>query len=425
MLARGRRIVAGFSGGADSSALLRVLLELRGELGLTLFAAHVNHGLRGEESDGDERFCAETCAALGVPLRSFRFDCAGFAARNRLTLEEAGRVRRYAFFEEARTEFGADAIAVAHNLDDQAETLIMRLARGTGTAGLRGIPSVSGTVIRPLLAIGRAEIERYLESLGQPFRTDATNADTDYARNRVRHKIMPALRAINPEASAALARSARQFADEDALLTEMAQAAYPGALTAESLLAARPVLRARMARIFIAELTGALTDVSFAHAESLVDLALGGTGRRVALPGGIVVENRYGTVAAVRYRAAEYRRGLPVPGETLIPETGASVSASPDPPGLALSAQKARHGLVVRSRSAGDRISIRHIGTQSVKKFFIDAKIPRERRARIPLIVDESGGIAAVGDIRADARFEPEGGEDIIYINVKYSSGES
>lgn len=212
MLSRGDTVCCALSGGADSTALLLVLRELSERFGVRVTAAHVNHLLRGAESDGDEAFCRELCQRLDVPLAVFRRDAAAFACSLGVSVETGARELRYKIFDG----LPADRIATAHNLGDNAETLLFRIARGTGLRGLCGIPPVRGKIIRPLLMCTRGEIEAFLGSRGQTFVTDSTNLSDDYARNRIRHGVMPVLSEVCegfPENIAALTRSLSE--DED------------------------------------------------------------------------------------------------------------------------------------------------------------------------------------------------------------------
>ena len=204
LFTQGDRIAVGVSGGADSVALLRFLAQVSGQFGWRLTVCHVHHGLRGTEADRDEQFVRELAGQLGLPYAVRHIDAAALALENHLSVEEAGRDARYAFFAETAGEGGR--IATAHTLDDTIETVLMNLIRGTGLHGLCGIPRIRGNIVRPLLDVTRAEVEEYLALLGQPYCTDSTNLSDDYTRNRVRHDILPRLRELNPNFTGAMAR---------------------------------------------------------------------------------------------------------------------------------------------------------------------------------------------------------------------------
>lgn len=215
LFSQGDRIAVGVSGGADSVALLRFLAALRPQFGWDLVVCHIHHGLRGTEADRDECFVRALAEQLGLPCAVSRIDAAALALRDHISVEEAGRTARYAFFAQTAGEGGR--IATAHTLDDSIETVLMNLVRGTGLRGLCGIPRTRGNIVRPLLDCTRAEVEDYLGALGQPYCTDSTNLTDDYTRNRIRHDILPRLCALNPNFPGAMARMLPRLAAQQAL----------------------------------------------------------------------------------------------------------------------------------------------------------------------------------------------------------------
>ena len=215
LFSQGDRIAVGVSGGADSVALLRFLAALRPQFGWDLVVCHIHHGLRGAEADRDECFVRALAEQLGLPCAVSRIDAAALALRDHISVEEAGRMARYAFFAQTAGEGGR--IATAHTLDDSIETVLMNLVRGTGLRGLCGVPRIRGNIVRPLLDCTRAEVEDYLGALGQPYCTDSTNLTDDYTRNRIRHDILPRLCALNPNFPGAMARMLPRLAAQQAL----------------------------------------------------------------------------------------------------------------------------------------------------------------------------------------------------------------
>ena len=215
LFSQGDRIAVGVSGGADSVALLRFLAALRPQFGWDLVVCHIHHGLRGAEADRDECFVRALADQLGLPCAVSRIDAAALALRDHISVEEAGRTARYAFFAQTAGEGGR--IATAHTLDDSIETVLMNLVRGTGLRGLCGIPRIRGNIVRPLLDCTRAEVEDYLGALGQPYCTDSTNLTDDYTRNRIRHDILPRLCELNPNFPGAMARMLPRLAAQQAL----------------------------------------------------------------------------------------------------------------------------------------------------------------------------------------------------------------
>lgn len=198
LVTAGAHIVTALSGGADSVCLLLVLNALAGDMGFTLSAMHINHSLRGAESDGDEEFCRELCEAVKVPFSSVRVDVMSLVRETGMSTEEAARKLRYDALSENAEKFDGAFIATAHNMCDNAETVLFNIARGTGIKGICGIPYKRGSVIRPLLDVSRRDIEGYLKEKEQLYVTDSTNLTDDYSRNKIRHNVIPVLEEINP-----------------------------------------------------------------------------------------------------------------------------------------------------------------------------------------------------------------------------------
>lgn len=229
MTENGGTVAAALSGGADSVSLLRALLLLKDELGITVRACHLNHCLRGEESDGDERFCAELCRKLSVPLDTARIDVNAFREKHE-SLEEAARRLRYGFFSEVLGNADTPAVlATAHTASDNVETVLFNLTRGTGAGGLCGIPPVRRseglTVIRPLIGCTRIDVEGFLKALGQDHINDSSNLSVDYSRNRIRLNVVPELERINPALAEGITRMTRNLRGDNAFLEELSEKA--------------------------------------------------------------------------------------------------------------------------------------------------------------------------------------------------------
>jgi tRNA(Ile)-lysidine synthase len=318
----GLRLAVGVSGGADSVALLRVLHERSGDLGLVLHAAHLHHGLRGAEADEDLAFAHDLAAGLGLPFHEARVDAAAEAERNGQTVEEAARHLRYGWFRELMAAGEVDAVATAHTLDDQAETVLAKFLRGAWTEGLSGIHPVvefaEGRILRPLLRTTRAEVEGYLKALGQGWREDSTNRHLTYTRNRIRHELLPLLESWNPRLREHMAQMAELALDEEAWWqAEMARlapqllmtgrpvrgggrsAGLGVALDVTRLAALAPAVRRRLLRYAAGQL-GAAPD--FTATEALHSLALDGrAGQKRELAQGLVAER---TARELRLTAA-------------------------------------------------------------------------------------------------------------------------
>jgi len=315
MLRAGERVGLAVSGGSDSVALLRILHEVSSEQGIRLIVLHFNHGLRGADSEGDEQFVAALAAHLGLPFFSGREDVAGVARTKRWNLEDAGRRLRYRFFAELVAEGRIDRVAVAHTSDDQAETVLARILRGTGPSGLAAIYPVNGHVIRPLLDTRRAELREYLRDLSQSWREDASNHNQSRMRSRLRHQILPILESqIQPAVVAHLSRLAERSREDEAYWKAMTRTLLGSLLEREGSLLriryadllnpysngsvllgndlpkdARSAVSKRLIREIISELRGHSRQWTADHVERVVQMASSGSsGSRVELPGVIV-----------------------------------------------------------------------------------------------------------------------------------------
>jgi tRNA(Ile)-lysidine synthase len=318
MLAAGDMVGVAVSGGADSVALLRLLSELRDELGVRIVVLHFNHQLRGAEADTDEQFAAALAAGLGFSYFSAREDVAAAARANGWNLEDAGRRRRYSFFSSVVDSGRATKICVAHTADDQAETVLAHLLRGTGPTGLAGIHPVAGHVVRPLLGARRAELREYLGELGQTWREDASNEDITRLRARLRHQLLPQLeREFQPEIVARLGQLASLARDDaafwDALVTDRVRALRKiesggVSIRVSDLLWALPLdsarvpgvpeslraLSSRIVRRLAAEAMSEPVQLSALHVELVLHLAdAGEIGSRLELPGGLRVSKYF------------------------------------------------------------------------------------------------------------------------------------
>ncbi|MEZ5317722.1 MAG: tRNA lysidine(34) synthetase TilS [Vicinamibacterales bacterium] len=436
LLGSGDRVAIGLSGGSDSVALARALIDLaRGAPWTIAGVVHVHHGLRGAEADDDETFCRALAGGWGLPIVVEHVDVgAGVAASGR-SLEVVARELRYAAFERAVSAMHATRVATGHTQDDQAETVLLRLLRGAGARGLGGIRVRRGPYVRPLLGCRRAELRQYLAELGQPYREDLSNDDRSITRNRLRHEVLPVLERFSPGAVPALARCAALAADDEVFLQAAAIKAAsgivlsgeapPGSVRLEApALAALPLAVARRVVRHLADTLAGDIRWSAGHIDQVVDLARDGRGPgQVDLPG--LVAGRRGPVLTLRRALAApevpavFERALAVPGRVEVPEAGIAIEATIEPPaggaprdgtspgmGTGRTARLVRVGLagvalplVVRSRRPGDRMRpLGAPGRRKLQDVFVDRKVPREDRDRVPLVVDAGGRIVwAVG----------------------------
>lgn len=417
----GDTLVVALSGGADSVFLLGLLSRLP-DYNLHLIAAHLNHALRGADSDADEEFCRELAARYTIPYESRRVDVSKMAADFRLNLEDAGRRARIEFLDEVRSRYGAAAVTLAHHADDQAETVLMRLLRGSGTTGLSGMAYRNRRgYLRPLLDISRADIERYLIARGLGWREDASNSDTAYLRNRIRHRLLPLLEEYNPAVRSSLAATASLLGDDEALLGELTEQAFAGSCRMEEervvcsvgqLRALNPALRRRVLRRAFVQLTGTLAGVGLRHVDALCDLIDSARpNARLALPQGVAAVREYDRLLLLRadaeIRDASFellikgpgRYDLPYGGFIAVDASGTAASFPTDPGTTCFDLVSMPFPWLVRTFRPGDRIvPFGMSGRKKVKDIFIDRKIPSSQRKRIPLLFcgDELVWVAGV-----------------------------
>jgi len=403
-------VLVAVSGGADSVALLDILAQLE-DLQLHLVVAHLNHGLRGAASDADELFVSGLAHQYGLPFVVRRADVAALAKASRLSLEDAGRRARYDFFAETARDHGATSIAVAHHLDDQAETVLIRLLRGAGGSGLRAMASGSGAMVkRPLLAVSRGELEQYLRFRGLSYRTDATNADTAILRNSIRHELIPFLKKYNPKVSERLAATAEILSCDEELLEQVTEGAYARLASSHAaaiVLEIEPLareprgLRLRLYRRALFELRGDLKHIGLAHLDA-IDRLVGAVrpSARLKLPGNCFVSRSYGRVSfAAAQLPADAGWDLAVPGEgsyrlpdgrrLLVQRVQHPCVLDPGSRRVAyLDPDQAPFPWLLRSFAPGDRFRPLGMGgAQKVKELFINEKIPLDERRRIPLLL--------------------------------------
>ena len=385
-----RSVVVGLSGGADSVALVHAAAS---RPGLRVIAAHLDHGLRPDSRD-DAAFCRRLCRGLGVAFRSARADVRGRAARAGGGIEEAARDERRAFLERVRAAEGADAILLAHTRDDQAETVLLRLLRGSGSAGLAAMRGRAGAVLRPLLRVSRADVLDHLAAHGLEWREDPTNADPAILRNRVRHELIPYLEArFNPAVRDALARAASVLAAEADVLAGLADGLPlrrdgDAVVLSRRALAGAPPAVARLAVRRAVREGGGLRAVSLEHVDAILDLAgrRAPSGRRLPLPGGREAAVHFDEIriAPARKAAEDYHQVLAVPGRASLPDGRTVVARPTRGPGPA--AVGVPEGtLTVRNRRPGDRV--RAAGREmSLRRFLMDRRVPAADRDRLPMV---------------------------------------
>jgi tRNA(Ile)-lysidine synthase len=456
LLRPGDRVGVAVSGGADSVALLRLLLELRKELGVVLSVVHFNHKLRGAESDEDEQFVAELARRHKLPLNRESGDVASHAAERHLSQEAAARDLRYAFFRQLLLSRAVNRIATAHTLDDQAETVLLRLVRGSGTRGLSGIyPQLSvasspfsvsreekpeSSIIRPLLGTRRRDLEAYLAVLGQGWRQDRSNRDLRHARNRVRHGILPRLeRNLNPAVREALAETAEIARAEEEYWQGEIKQVLPQAWTTGAQPVSGTLKTAVMTRLPLAlqrrvvraagELLG--LRLEFRHVQEILEVALGHAraGKSAILPHGWTVsrhknEVRFTLAGAVAVKNSDYEYPLTIPGQIDVPEAAARFEAVLVPVGLQagynpehlLEPTLLAKELHVRNWRAGDRFWPAHTKTpKKIKELLQERHIAGPERKLWPVVVSRSE-IVWVRGFPVPAKLRPRAGAGEVVV---------
>ena len=429
MLKGGETVLVGLSGGPDSVCLLTVLHRIKDDFHLTIRAVYVDHNLRPGETPSEIAFCRDFCGKMNVDFRVKSVDVKGYVKTYKLNKQEAARELRYKAFYEAAQETSADKIALAHNADDQAETVFMRLVRGTGPSGLTGIPAKRGALIRPLLEIERGEIEDFLESEHIRSVIDSSNLQTDYFRNRFRLMIMPELKKMNPGLIQSVNRTVSILQEEERYLgiivtktlmkmisrkTERRIELFLSPMEAMDIVILRRVLRRAVNE------TEGLKGIGFIHIEDIIRLIKDGkSGDRLYLPKGIRAIKDYSllviTSEAPR-QIASYE--LQVPGEVAIVGAGVVIKASYEEEAgdfgdgkttVVLDAADMHVPLKIRPRKPGDWFYPYGFGKRKkLQDFFVDEKVARDERDSIPLVLS-GDDIVWVAGYRADNRFRVSG----------------
>ncbi len=409
LLQKGDKVLIALSGGADSVVLLHVLNSLKEELDITLYAAHFNHGIRGEEADRDERFCKALCEKTDVCFFSFQADVPSIAKRYGESVELCGRKMRYDYLQwVCDDKLGTAKIATAHHSDDNAETVLWNLTRGAGLAGLAGIPVKRDNIIRPLLSCTRAEIEAYCAENDLAYVTDSTNLSDDYTRNKLRHRVMPVLRELNPSVGESIGRTSAILREADEFLSQISKkelkaAKIPYGWSCERLLQCEPIILKYAVKNILEKATA---PVDFQHTALIIE-AMHSNGA-VDIGGGYIASCAQGILRIVPKLLSMDEFCVPIleymkkHGTRIKILDGLLFEIAPP---LDLSSEKINnlllhHGLpcaimtrdtVIRHRRAGDTFTDPRRGvTKSLKKLFNERKIPRELRDTIPIVADGS-----------------------------------
>lgn len=462
MINPGDKIIVGVSGGPDSVTLLHILWRLKEELNISLITAHLNHGLRGKDAILDEEFVLEFSAKLGIPVKSEKVNVHDFAKENNLSLEEAGRRLRYDFFKRVAEIESANKVALGHNLDDNAETVLMRIIRGTGVDGLGGMPIVRDLtekikIIRPLMEVTREEIIKHLKISKLAARVDKTNLTRTYLRNKIRLDLLPFIeKKFNGNIKRNLVNLAEIMSSENdfflntlsdiftGIIQEIPSAENKIVLYKDKLINLHPAIKRRIIRKCMQSLIPEWRQANFEHIEEIITALNKQCNLDFELPGGIKVLFRYNSIiitsATVPPGAAEeipvnYEYEVKIPGRTEIKESGLTVDSEfvktidfslikRDNTKAYFDVDLLNLPLTIRNKKQGDKfIPYGLSGEKKIKEFFIDKKILREKRNKIPVILDKNSNIIWVVGYRTDDRFKiTSATKNIIKLEAKYGS---
>lgn len=428
MLPEGSKVLCAVSGGKDSMYLLENLREMSALYRLEIFCAHFNHRIRGEESDRDQKFVEKWCSEHDIPCFIGSADVLTFAEEEKIGVEEAARILRYEFLERTADEIGADRIATAHTADDNAETILFNLARGSGLKGLCGIPPVRGRIVRPIMTVTSEEILQYLEENGIPHVEDSTNSQDGYTRNRIRHRVVPELRSINQGFDENVIRCTESLREDEEFLRSLAQEFvdknFDGkSLPAEEFAALPKPLSARILQIIAPK---ALSSV---HIENIRRIAAGEDRHAYADVPGMRVSRDYGRLI---FGGEEPRgiveRELSIGGITKIPEAGVEISCE-----LIKNCNEIHNSfnifsfkndsicgrIFVKSRSEGEKIRLNgRKCTKTLKKLFSEKKLNGIGKGLVPVLYDSMGPVAVYGFGIAE-RCNPKAGDDVLKVEIR------
>ena len=435
MIEQGDNVIVAVSGGADSVCLLHLLAEMRASLDMTLQVVHVHHGLRGREADRDAAFVEDMAEKMGIFCQVIHRNVAEYANVHGMSVEEAGREIRYQILEDEAASWGKAKIAVAHHKEDQAETILHHLFRGSGVKGMSGMSVVRGAVIRPLLCVGRREILEYLEERGISHCEDSTNGSSDYTRNRIRRHLIPQIcEEINAGAVEHIIRTGEILGQADEYFEEKADQIWrengketeKGCGIEIKVLNRYPeILRRYVIRKMLHICTGTRKDIGFSHIDHVCRVIQKGTGKRVSLPYGLEARTDYEMLWIVRTETecSQPQNGNVIKSLTFchfpckkpeeIPENRYTKWFDYD---------KIKGMLSVRTRQTGDYITLKDGKRKTVKAYMIDEKIPRQERDHILLVAEEHHILWIVGyriseyykiteDTRQILQVQADGGE--------------
>ena len=449
MIKQNDTVIAAVSGGADSVCLLVVLDELRKDLQFKLEAVHVEHGIRGDESKCDAEYVKNLCREKNIECHVYNVDVPAFSKKSGLGLEEAARILRYNVFEDIAVKKGA-SVAVAHHEEDNAETVLFQMIRGSGMRGLGGIRPVSSknnvTYIRPLLPVSRADIEKFLEKKGIGYVTDSTNSDVEYSRNRIRHEVIPVLRKINKRAVEHISAAAQNQSLMWDYIESQISEAKDRVLKIENdrtfididgFMKMHPALKSELAKEAICIAAGRRKDIGSVHVSSLIELMDMQTGRKINLPYDLTARRSYNKIILSKNKPVQNdgqlsyeidKRKCRERTVELIVENGiirfellkfnGKMNEIPKKSYTKwLDYDKIKNSFVVRKRMAGDYMIIDDMGHhKKLKEYFVNQKVPAEQRNNMWLIAEDNEILAILGDRSGNSALVSSDTKEVLQI---------
>lgn len=446
LLEKGDKVVLGLSGGPDSVCLLHILKQLESEYNISIYAAHLNHQIRGIEAQKDVMYISQLCDSLGVKFFVKSINVPKYCKENGLSIEEGARKLRYEMFYEIKQKTKSNKIAIGHNLNDQAETILMRMMRGTGLQGLKGIDyKRDDTIIRPILDIERSSIEAYCEQHNLNPRIDSTNLENIYTRNKIRLDLIPYMQEnFNNNVVESICRMGNNLKlDSDYIEQEginkfkevsNVQDNEKVEIVLDKYINLHKAIKTRIIRNSIKYILGDTNFVDQKHIEDILELENDNKiNKKLVLPRGLFVyrnnESILFTNKEITYEEIEYSYRLPKDGVIKIKELGVFVetktmsierfkSMKVDKSSKAFDLDKFKGGIIVRNRESGDKIKLAG-GSKKLKNLFIDLKIPREERCKVPVVVDENE-VVCVGDYKISENYKIDANtKEVLKITFK------
>ena len=433
LLSCGDSLICAVSGGADSVCMLDLLVELREELSLTLYVAHLNHCLRGEEADSDEEFVRKLSEHYSLPFFSKKVNVEKLSDELKISCEEAGRIARYTFFDELKKELNCKKIATAHTQNDNAETVLMRIIRGTDIKGLSGIPVKNDSdVVRPVLCLNRNEIEEYLRCKGIDFVIDTTNLENDFSRNKIRNILIPAIcENFNPSIINTLSTNIETFTEANLYIENKVNDIYNTlaefgegfcsfditSLLSEDIYIIKRVIKKTVYEIGHINITQDMCNLIYS---AILDNS------SVTISKDIRLYVKYGRAYFVKTdKKTEFSYKITSPGTHIIKELGFSIEISEgegkispyDKNTIYLDADTVKCDFILRSKKNGDKIHLPKCGTKKIKDVFIDEKIPMFLRDKFP-VLEYDNKIIWLYALRADTRFSAKSNSKYLKITI-------